>query len=128
KMTNEEIEQLEQEFRELAAKPLSSKERGHPEDWARVDIRAPFSGTIVEKSLSLGYIVDTATDLFKIADMRRLMVWANVREEDLPKLLEKKLPIKWTVRLANDPNGTPLPGEIVHISPIIDPTQHTALA
>ena len=128
KMTDEEIKALEDKLKDIAAKPLTPQDRSKLEGWARVEVKAPFDGWIVEKNQNPGDIIDTSTDLFKIVDLRRMMVWANVREEDLPTLLDKKLPIPWEVHLPNDPNAKPLAGQIVYVTPQIDPTQHVALA
>ena len=100
-------------------------------DWAKVEVRAPFAGTIVEMNATVGDIVDTTTDLFKVSDMRTLTVWADAYEEDLPALLrvmarppESRI---WTIRFKADPAAPPLQGQIDYISPLIDPNQHTAL-
>jgi len=45
------------------------------------------AGVILEKNFTVGDIVDTTHDMFKIADLSRLGVMANVYEEDLPKLV-----------------------------------------
>ena len=73
--------------------------------WARVELHAPLAGTILEVNLAVGDIVDTATDLFKIADLTTLRVGAYVYEEDLPTLLALPQPIRWTVRLKSDPTA-----------------------
>src|SRR5262249_31459045 len=126
-MTEAEIDALRKELLALGKGPDAPRPEGH-KDWARIEIRARFPGTLVEKHTNPGDLIDTSTELFKVADMRRLRVLANVREEDLPALLAKKLPIPWTVRLGAEPDAKPLPGEIVHVSEIVDPIQHTALA
>ncbi|WP_165251246.1 efflux RND transporter periplasmic adaptor subunit [Paludisphaera soli] len=95
--------------------------------WARLEIRAPFAGTVVEKNVAVGDIVAPDSDLFKIADLRRLAVWAHIYEEDLPTLLALPAPVTWTVRLKSDPTAAPLTGVIDEIGDIIDPNQHTAL-
>ncbi len=60
------------------------------ERWARVEIRSPQDGTIMERNIALHDLVDTSTDLFKIADTSTLVVWASLYEEDLPTI--QKLP------------------------------------
>src|SRR5262249_11572054 len=105
------------------------RDRAHDRDWAKVEVRSPLEGTILEKNVTVGDIVDTATDLYKIADLRTLAVWAHVYEDDLPALLA--LPPEertWEVRLPSDPSAAALKGSIERISEIIDPNQHTALA
>src|SRR5262245_31710499 len=95
--------------------------------WARVEIRAPIGGTLLEKNLNIGDIIDPATNLYKIVDLTRLTVWAHIYEEDLPALNGLPPPIPWTVQLKSDPGSPPIPGTIDTIGTIIDPTQHTAL-
>src|SRR5262249_52499021 len=110
-------------------------------DWAKVEVRARFPGTILEKNVAEGDIVDTATDLFKVADLSRLAVWADAYEDDLPALLAPLTPAplppgergrgegqrRCPIRLKADPEVPAQEGEFSHISDVIDPTQHTAL-
>lgn len=131
RLTEEEIKDLYREAEQLAdlqirGKVEVGKERW--EKWARVEVKAPFTGVILEKNLAFGSIVDTTTNLFIIGDIDHLSVWANVYEEDLPALQSQKpLPIPWKVKLKNDPTAPEIQGAIQEIRPIIDPTQHTAL-
>src|SRR5207302_443729 len=76
--------------------------------WPRVEMRAPFDGVIVEKSVNIHNFVDTSTDLFKIAKLDKLMVYANAYEEDLPALLALKAEQRrWQIHLQNEPNAKP---------------------
>ena len=95
--------------------------------WARVEVRAPFDSVVLERNLAMGDIVDTTADLFKIADLSQLSVWAYVYENHLPALLKLPQPIPWTVRLKSDPDAPPVSGRIDLIGNIVDPTQHTVL-
>jgi multidrug efflux pump subunit AcrA (membrane-fusion protein) len=104
------------------------------ENWARVEVRARLNGTIVEKNVAVGDTVDTSFDMFRIADLSKLTVWANAYEEDLRELNKLSLPHPWTVRLAADarPGGQASTGPTLKsdsfekITPAIDPNQHTA--
>jgi cobalt-zinc-cadmium efflux system membrane fusion protein len=109
--------------------------------WARVEVHAPFDGVIVEKNVTPNTILnDTTVDLYKVADMRKLAVFANAYEEDLRQLqdLQKRLfprRIPWRVYLTADPSRAPLEGlgpggqaEVDRIGYIVDPNQHTNLA
>ena len=77
--------------------------------WARVEIRAPDDGVIIERNVSLHEIVvDNTTNLFQIAKVDRLIVFANVPEDDLPAL--EALPTaqrRWTVKTVG---SDPIPG------------------
>lgn len=97
------------------------------EEWARVPIIAPRDGTIVEKNVVEEDIVDTDTDLFKIADLSRLVVVANVYEEDLRHLEKVPKPIAWTITINSMPGMQPIVGYVERIGDIIDPKEHVAL-
>jgi cobalt-zinc-cadmium efflux system membrane fusion protein len=96
--------------------------------WAEIDILAPMAGVILEKNFTVGDIVDTSLDMFKIADLSRLGVMVNVYEEDLPKLVA--LPPEqrhWKLELMAEPGAQPHEGIIETIGNVIDPSQHTAV-
>jgi cobalt-zinc-cadmium efflux system membrane fusion protein len=79
-------------------------------------LRAPFGGTVVERSATRGQVADTRTELFAIADLGRLWVDLSVPEKEAARI----------------PVGTPievrvqaLPGEVIKgrvswLSPAID--------
>ena len=96
--------------------------------WAEIDIRSPMDGVILEMNLAIGDIVKTSDDLFKVADLSRLVVTANAYEEDLPELTgltpERR---KWTVQLISRPQVPEVTGEIEMIGNVIAPNQHTAV-
>src|SRR5205823_2133152 len=96
--------------------------------WAEFDVFAPMAGAILEKNFTVGDIVDTSLDMFKIADLSRLGVMVNVYEEDLPKLValppEQR---RWSLELMADPGARPRQGRFESIGNVIDPTQHTAI-
>ena len=120
---------MEKEADELAAElKKRSAEENLEERWARVEIRAPFAGTILERNIAEGKVInDTTFDLFKIADLSRLRVQANIYEDDLHELQNPKLvqPIRWTVRLKGDPKSDSIDGWIDKLGDVVDPNDHT---
>jgi len=95
--------------------------------WAKVEVRAPFDGTIVEKSVNLGNIVDTTFDLFKVADLSKLGVMVHAYEEDLRDLQALPRGSPWKVRAGADLHHQELQSDgIQQIGLVVDPTQHTA--
>jgi cobalt-zinc-cadmium efflux system membrane fusion protein len=137
KVTREEIEQVHKEARqiyELRKADEFEKSKQIGKDWPRVEVRAGISGTIVEKNVNLGDIVDptASPDLFKIADLAHLAVWAHAYEEDL-RLLRKLRddlhgPIPWKVETTDGGSEPEVKSDHIElISPSIDPNQHTAL-
>lgn len=97
-------------------------------EWARVTIEAPRDGTIVEKNVVVGDIVDTNADLFKIADLSRLRVIAHVYEEDLAYLEQIPKPIPWLITISSMPDMPPIADFIDGLGEVMDPNEHMALA
>ncbi len=110
--------------------------------WAKVTLRAPFDGVIVERNLHAGeMVVDNTVNLFQIADVDRLLVIAYCPEDDLPKLEALEMNERtWTVETVSAPAevGNPnagkrpndkgaLHGTIDEIGYVIDPNMHTAV-
>lgn len=134
-LTDEEISEVEAEAERLHKERLREKERLPRSlakvelevNWARVDIVAPIDGTIVEKNVVAGNIVDTNDDLFKIADLSTLNAWGNVYEEDLPELQSLERPIPWQLRVSSNPEAPAVSSAIEVIGDTIDPNTHMAL-
>lgn len=123
RLTDAEVALVKSEVEKLSD---ASASRIDSASWARVDVRAARDGTILEKNLTVGDLVDTTTDLFKIGDLTSLTVWAHAYEDDLPALADLPKPIQWTVTLPARP-GVLFRGTLEQIGAVIDPNQHTAL-
>jgi membrane fusion protein, heavy metal efflux system len=126
RLTEDEIQVIEAEadrLRQQGHRANAEQDRA----WARVEVRAPFAGTVLESNVTAGDIVDTSTTLFQVADLSRLCVWAHAYEEDLPALNALPKPVRWTIRLKADPKAEPLAGTVEKVGDLIDPAQHTAL-
>ncbi|MEO8270678.1 MAG: efflux RND transporter periplasmic adaptor subunit [Aureliella sp.] len=96
--------------------------------WARVEVRSPIDGTIVEKNVTEGALVDLDDALFKIANLDHLDIRAFAYEEDLAALQQLTLEQRrWTIRIKGDINSTPIHGVFDRIGSLIDPLQHTGL-
>jgi hypothetical protein len=144
KMTDQEIDEIKQEAKNI----LENKLQRNPEDeakrWGRVEVRVPIFDrehmerelTIVEKNTNILKMVDpinTATPLFRVADMSRLQIWAHPPEEYLP-LVQRMLdhpdkgPARWDVRFQAEPADKP-PHQLTFftIAPSLEPTQHTPM-
>jgi cobalt-zinc-cadmium efflux system membrane fusion protein len=116
---------------EDAQKRLKQRDKSNFDRWARVEIKAPDDGLIVERNITAHTVVsDNTLNLFQIAKLDedgggpRLFVVANCPEDDLPAL--QTLPERarrWTITTVG---SEPLPGYIDDISYIIDPLDHTA--
>ena len=96
--------------------------------WANIEIRSPIDGTVLERNLTVGDIVGTDDDLFKVADLTQLKVMANIYEEDLPMLLSLAPQNRnWEIHFNAGERTNSVRGVIETIGNVIDPSQHTAV-
>ena len=130
RLSDIEIAAVRKEAERLAGlmSAAAPDKRANDPAWARVEVRAPLDGVILEKNVNFGDVVDVTNDLFKVGD-RNWAVWVHVFEEDLPRLQDPRLPhpLPWTIRVPSMP-GVAFPGYLERVNDIIDPNQHTALA
>ncbi len=126
KETEEEIAEVYAEAERIvrSENPKDSRVR---ETWANVEVRSPLDGVVLERNISIGEIVDTGFDMFKIADISRMGVLANIYEEDIPKLMSLgPNDRQWRIRLKAEPESQPIAGFFEVVGHVIDPGQHTA--
>lgn len=127
KETEEEIAEVYREAGRIEKGEPRAADGRLEKTWANVEIRAPFSGVVLEKNVTIGEIAETTDNLFKIANMSRMGVLANVYEEDLPRLLALPPELRtWKVRLKAEPDAPPINGKFEVVGNVIDPGQHTA--
>ena len=127
RLSESEIEAVKEESQRIHDR-RGKRDVEKEKDWARVEVAAPFDGVVMEKNITLGDIIDTTADLFKIANVDSLTVWANAYEENLPALLD--LPpskLCWSVRVNAEPGKPPLLGRIDKVGYVSDPAQHTVM-
>jgi membrane fusion protein, heavy metal efflux system len=123
RLTDKEIDEIRDEADRIRQRKSS---KTPPGDWAKVEVRAWQSGEILEKNITIGDIVDTTMDLFKIGNLSRLAVWAHVYEEDLALLKDIGKLAPLSISLPSR-HGVEFRGELEQIGAVIDPNQHTAL-
>lgn len=124
-----ELEALQKQARALAGNPKADTEEARKarlKEWAKIALTAPEDGVVIECNISLGEVVtDATTNLFTITNPDRLLVIANVREEDLPNLNAlKDADRRWSVTAGGT---TTVEGTIDEIGYLIDPKDHTAV-
>jgi cobalt-zinc-cadmium efflux system membrane fusion protein len=138
KALEEEAQTIQKRFKKLAeAKSADYKKAWDPDQvdrWARIEVKAPESGIIVEKNTNVGDIADPGKDppLFRIADLTTLGVWIHPQEEYLPalkRLLKEKPPgeVRVELKLQSDRSAPPIKGWLLRLAPSIDPLQRTPL-
>ena len=88
---------------------------------SKAAIRSPLEGTVIERRVAPGEVIDQRSTLFVVADLGRLWVMADVQEKDIPKV-QLGLPVEVHV--------TPYPqenfqGVVLHIGEVIEPATRT---
>jgi cobalt-zinc-cadmium efflux system membrane fusion protein len=137
----DDIKAVEKEAYDL--KLTAGKREGYEESdwakqhdhWARVVLRAPDAGVIIERNVTRGeLVVDNTINLFTLARVDEIAVVANCPEDDLPELYRYRAEarkkgdrMRWTVRTVGARKGTEVEGTIDEIGWLIDPNQHTAV-
>ena len=127
---DEDIQAVRDEVKDIAAQSRpAAEEKDRLKQWARVELKAPDDGFIIEQNVALHEtVVDNTTNLFQIAKVDPLIVLAAVPEDDLPALQDLKSQtqnfIGWTVRTVG---AEPIAGLVDDIGYLIDPNQHTAV-
>ena len=88
------------------------------------EVRAPFAGTIIERHITLGEMVEPQTELFQIADLSRLWIWSDVFERDLARV---HLGDGVSVEVDAYP-AERFEGEVVYLANQLDPDTRVARA
>ena len=89
---------------------------------AATAIRAPFGGVVTKVNAGPGEVVDSATELFTVADISHVYVQAQVYEKDLGRVVRGQTA---SIRVDAYPNER-FTGRIVSIGDTIDPQTRTA--
>jgi membrane fusion protein, heavy metal efflux system len=88
---------------------------------AEYPIIAPRSGTVLERKITIGQVVQPADLAFTIADLSSVWVTANVPEQDAGQLRQG---MSVVVRLPAYPQAN-IHGRLAYVSPIVDPATRT---
>jgi cobalt-zinc-cadmium efflux system membrane fusion protein len=126
----EDIQSVREEVKKITfTENRRAVEKENLKRWARVELKAPDDGFIIEQNVALHEtVVDNTTNLFQIAKVDPLIVLAAVPEDDLPALQELKSQshdfVGWTVRTVG---ADPIAGLVDDVGYVIDPNQHTAV-
>ena len=87
-----------------------------------MEIRSPFTGTVLDRLVDEGQYVSAGTPLYRIADLSRVWVQIDAYETDLPHLRVGQEVVVKVEGLA----GEPFIGRTAFIDPVLDERQRTA--
>jgi cobalt-zinc-cadmium efflux system membrane fusion protein len=86
-------------------------------------ITAPFNGTIIERHISLGEVLQDATAAFVVADLSTVWVDLQIYPKDLPFVRTGQ-----TAVMSADPGIPEAQGTIAYMGPVVGEQTRTALA
>jgi cobalt-zinc-cadmium efflux system membrane fusion protein len=94
--------------------------KNEPVNKIEAAIRSPLPGTVVEKLITPGQLLQAGTTpCFTVADMSQVWVMANIFETDLPNVQ-----VGDTAEVTTPASSAVYAGKVDNISAIIDPTTH----
>jgi cobalt-zinc-cadmium efflux system membrane fusion protein len=109
-------------LRAIGLSPMDIAALEQSDPGGRVQIRAPLTGTIIERHVTLGQAVERATDAFKIADLTHVWVTLDLYEKDLARVHAGQ-----EVEMRTDARpGELFRGRVAFIVPVIDQATRTA--
>jgi cobalt-zinc-cadmium efflux system membrane fusion protein len=109
-------------LRAIGLTPSDVEEAQKHDLGGRVQMRAPISGTIIDRKVTLGQAVERATDAFKIADTTHVWVSLDLYEKDLARVH-----VGQEVEMRTDAlPGETFRGRVAFIVPVIDEATRTA--
>ncbi len=79
-------------------------------------IRAPIAGTVVEKLITPGQLLESGTPTFTVADVRTVWVMANVFERDIRAVHRGDKAL-----IATDASADTLVGRVDYVADLVDP-------
>ncbi|WP_338724468.1 efflux RND transporter periplasmic adaptor subunit [Pseudomonas tolaasii] len=87
----------------------------------RYELRAPFSGTVVEKHLGVGEVVSETTNAFTLSDLSQVWVTFGVFPKDLNKVRVGK-----PVNVSSTEMGTDVQGTVAYVGSLLGEQTRTA--
>jgi len=97
------------------------------EDLSHYEVKSPFAGTVISKSVVLAERVGTDTEMFRIADLSTVWVQADIYQKDLPAIAQLGKTLRF--RAPSTDNGTmhTHQGKIFYHGDVIDAKTRTLL-
>jgi cobalt-zinc-cadmium efflux system membrane fusion protein len=91
--------------------------------FTQYEIIAPFNGTVIEKHITLGEVLNEDSEAYVIADLTSVWVNISVYQKDLPFIRQGLPVVLSTGHKIPDASGT-----ISYVGPLVGETTRTALA
>jgi cobalt-zinc-cadmium efflux system membrane fusion protein len=107
----------------LSISDIDSSIRNPDQNLARYELRAPFSGVVIEKNISVGETVNENEVIFVIADLSTVWVDATVYAKDL-----NLVKVDQKVTVTSDVLGAETQGVLTYVGPLVGGKTRSAKA
>jgi cobalt-zinc-cadmium efflux system membrane fusion protein len=107
----------------LLISDIDSSIRNPNQNLARYELRAPFSGVVIEKNISVGETVNENEVIFVIADLATVWVDATVYAKDL-----NLVKVDQKVTVMSDVLGAEIQGALTYVGPLVGEKTRSAKA
>lgn len=88
---------------------------------AEIDISSPLNGTVIEKHVTLGEVIEPLKPVYVVADLSTLWVITNIPEKDISRI---KIGQTAHITVSSYPESV-VTGRISYIAPVVDPATRT---
>ena len=107
----------------LSDADLGGLKFGSHESFSQLKVTAPFDGTIIEKHITRGELLDEHDEAFVVADLSRVWVNFTIHQKDLPFVR-----VGQSVEVTLREGGLRTQGHVFYVSPTINEATRTATA
>lgn len=116
-----DVSHIHDELRSLGAPVPEGERHPHDKDTSLVALRAPVSGTVIERLVNVGAGVEAGTPLFTIGNLSTVWIIANVPEAQVGRVH-----IGNFVEVTSTAVGEVLSGRVAYIDPKLNEEMRTA--
>ncbi|HKR14687.1 MAG TPA: efflux RND transporter periplasmic adaptor subunit [Pyrinomonadaceae bacterium] len=117
-----DVSHIRDEMRALGAPVPEGEEHSHSKDTSLVSVRAPVTGTVLERLVNAGAGVEAGKPLFTIGNLSTVWIIANVPEAQIAQV-HVGTPVEIT---ATALGNTPSQGRVAYIDPQLNEDTRTA--
>lgn len=97
------------------------------ENLSHYEVKSPFAGTIISKSVAVAERVGTDTEMFRVADLSTLWVQADIYQKDLPAIAQLGETLQFRAPSTDDGSMHTHQGKIFYHGDVIDARTRTLL-
>ncbi|MGH9202497.1 MAG: efflux RND transporter periplasmic adaptor subunit, partial [Vicinamibacterales bacterium] len=95
---------------------------GEAASWSSTTVRAPFDGVVTTADVAPGEVVDTARELFTVADLSMVWIVGDVYQKDIASVRRGQ-----EAQITTESySGETFTGRVTYVSDVLDPSTRTA--